>query len=91
MFSARNHSAPSQFPHQLGALARQLEGYVVVEYTVTSIGTVEDVVVVTSSNGSFERAAVEAAYQFKYKPRVIDGEAVDTPGVQNKFSFILTD
>jgi protein TonB len=33
---------------------------------------------------------VEAALKFKYKPRVIDGEAVEVPGVQNKISFEIT-
>lgn len=71
------------------ALARHLEGYVVVEYTVTVTGGVRDAYVVASSSGVFDRAALEAAYKFKYKPRVVDGQPVEVPGVQRKFSFVI--
>ena len=46
--------------------------------------------VVESTSSLFERAAVEAAYKFKYKPRVIDGIAVEVPGVRNKITFEIT-
>ena len=72
------------------ALQRGLEGYVIVEFTVTRQGTVRDVGVVESTSTLFERAAMEAASKFKYKPRVIDGEAVEVPGVRNKISFAIT-
>ena len=69
------------------ALSRGLEGYVIVEFTVTPSGSVRDVTVVESTSSLFERAATEAALKFKYKPRVIDGEAVEVPGVRNKITF----
>jgi protein TonB len=73
------------------ALSRGLEGYVIVEFTVTRQGTTRDPVVVESTSSLFERAAVEAALKFKYKPRVIDGEPVEVPGVQNKITFEIQD
>jgi protein TonB len=72
------------------ALSRGLEGYVIVEFTVTRTGTVRDVSVVESTSSLFERAATEAALKFKYKPRVIDGEAVEVPGVRNKITFEIS-
>lgn len=72
------------------ALSRGLEGYVIVEFTVTRTGAVKDVFVVESTSSLFERAAIQAAYKFKYKPRVIDGVAVEVPGVQNKITFEIT-
>ncbi len=72
------------------ALSRGLEGYVIVEFTVTQTGAVKDVFVVESTSSLFERAATEAAYKFKYKPRVIDGVAVEVPGVRNKITFEIT-
>jgi protein TonB len=71
------------------ALQRGLEGFCVVQYTVTSLGTIRDPVVVEDqcSSSLFHRASVQAALKFKYKPRVIDGEAVEVPGVQNKFTY----
>lgn len=69
------------------ALSRGVEGYVIVEFTVTPAGTVRDVTVVESTSSLFERAAVEAAKKFKYKPRVIDGVPVEVTGVRNKITF----
>ena len=73
------------------ALTRGLEGYVIVEFTVTPQGTTKDAVVIESTSSLFERAAVEAALKFKYKPRVIDGQAVEVPGVRNKITFEISD
>jgi protein TonB len=71
------------------AASRGLEGYVIVEFVVTRTGTTRDVTVVESTSSLFERAAVDAAFKFKYKPRVIDGEPVEVPGVRNKITFVL--
>ena len=73
------------------ALSRGLNGYVIVEFTVTTNGSVRDVFVVESSSTLFERAASEAALKFKYKPRVIDGEAVEVPGIRNKITFEIAE
>ena len=71
------------------ALSRGVEGYCVVQYTVTRQGTIRDPFVVEDqcTSSLFHRASVQAALKFKYKPRVIDGQAVEVPGVQNKFTF----
>jgi len=66
-----------------------LEGYVVVEFTITPVGTVEDAVVVESSNELFHDAALEAAHKFKYKPRIVSGKPVAVSGVRNKITFVL--
>jgi len=75
------------------ALTRGVEGFCVVQYTVTSLGTTKDPVVVESqcTSSLFHRASVNAALKFKYKPRIIDGEAVEVPGVQNKFTYEITE
>ena len=39
--------------------------------------------------GIFERASLKASEKFKYKPRVVDGEAIEVAGVQNKFTYEL--
>ena len=71
------------------ALQRGLEGYCVVQYTVTSLGTIKNPVVIESqcTSSLFHRASLQASLKFKYKPRVIDGTAVEVPGVQNKFTY----
>jgi protein TonB len=71
------------------AASRGLEGYVIVEYTVTRQGTTRDVVVVETSSSLFDRAAVDSAAKYKYKPRVINGEAVEVPGVRTIIRFEL--
>ena len=43
------------------AMSRGLEGYVILEYTVTRQGTVRDPVVIESSSSLFERSAIRSA------------------------------
>lgn len=70
------------------AQSRGIEGYVIVEFTVTTTGAVRDPVVIDAKpEGIFDRAAMDAALKFKYKPRVVDGTATEVAGVQNKISF----
>jgi protein TonB len=71
------------------AAQRGLEGYVIVEFTVTQTGATKDISVVESTSSLFDRAAVDAAAKFKYKPRVIDGNPVEVAGVRNKITFVL--
>lgn len=70
------------------ALQRGIEGYVVVEFTVTKQGTVRDPRVVEAEPAQiFDQAAMDAVLKFKYKPRVVNGEAVEVEGVQNRLTF----
>jgi periplasmic protein TonB len=70
------------------AQSRGLEGYVIVEFTVTKNGSVKDPIVIEAKpEGVFDRAALDAALKFKYKPRVVDGTPAEVAGVQNKISF----
>jgi len=73
------------------ALSRGIEGYCVVQYTVTRRGTIRDPFVVEDqcTSSLFHRPSLQAALKFKYKPRVIDGQAVEVPGVQNKFTYVI--
>ncbi|MCH9820561.1 MAG: energy transducer TonB [Gammaproteobacteria bacterium] len=94
-----------QYPRR--ALSRGLAGYVIVEFTVTAQGTVKDPFVVENCghipnarspadcvdkpNSVFDSSAMKAALKFKYKPKVIDGNPVETTGVQNKITFELAE
>ena len=71
------------------ALSRSIEGYCVVQYVVTKNGTIRDPFVVEGqcTSSLFEQASIQAALKFKYKPRIMDGQAVEVPGVQNKFTY----
>ncbi len=71
------------------AQARGIEGYCIVSYTVTKQGATKDIAVVDCSSKLFERASMKAAQKFKYKPRVVDGQAIEVPNVKNKFNYKL--
>ncbi|MDX1480923.1 MAG: energy transducer TonB [Woeseiaceae bacterium] len=73
------------------ALSRGLEGYVDLQFTVTTAGTVRDPIVLYSTSSLFERAAIRAVLKFKYKPRVVDGVPVDVPGVKTRITFQIED
>nr|ADI16700.1 hypothetical protein [uncultured gamma proteobacterium HF0010_05D02] len=68
-----------------------IEGYCIVEYTVTEQGTVRDVFPdYCTPIGLFEGVSVESAKKFIYQPRIVDGIPKSVSGVQNKFTFDLT-
>ena len=72
------------------AASRGVEGYVIMEFTVTSNGSVIDPIVVESEPSSiFNSAAERAVLKWKYKPRVVDGTPVDVPGVRTMLTFKL--
>lgn len=74
------------------AQSRGITGYCIVEYTVTTSGAIRDPRAVDCQpSGVFEKESVKAAEKFKYKPRVVDGEAIEVGGVQNKFTYELED
>lgn len=74
------------------AQTRGIEGYVLLEFVVTKTGAVRDPVVIEASPpGIFDRAAIQAALKFKYKPKVVNGEAIDVAGVRNLITFELAE
>ena len=76
--------------YPVAARTKGIEGYTIVEYTVTTKGTTRDIRVIDSDQGTiFNKVSINAAAKFKYKPRVIDGTAVEVRGVKNKFIFKL--
>ena len=75
------------------AQTRGIPGTCIVTYTVTTTGAIRDPYIENetdcSPKGIFERASIKAALKFKYKPRVVDGEAIEVAGVRNKFTYEL--
>lgn len=77
-------------PYPMAARTKGIEGYCIVEYTVTPAGTVKDVVVIDADpKRIFDKVSIEAALKFKYRPRVVNGEPIEVRGVQNRFLFRL--
>ena len=86
-YAALEKNAPI-YPHV--SQFNGIEGYCIIEYTVTSTGAVKDAFPERCQPvGLFEGISVQAAHTFRYQPRIVDGTAVDVPGVRNKFVFDL--
>ena len=64
-----------------------LEGWVLVQFDVLATGAVANIRVVESSAAVFEHSARKAAARFRFKPRVVDGVALESRGIQNLFRF----
>jgi protein TonB len=70
------------------AQSRGIQGWVLLQFTITPQGTTKDIEVLDADpKGFFERAAKDAVRKYKYKPRIVDGTAVDWPGVRLVISF----
>lgn len=65
------------------AAMQGLEGWVKIEFIITAIGTVKNPRVIEAKPPRvFNREAIRAIMKWKFKPRVIDGVAVDRPATQ---------
>ena len=84
------------------AQERGIMGYAVVSFTITETGTVENAEPLEGMCGDptnpetvfrpcsiFNSAASRAALKLKYKPKIVDGNAVRVDDVPHKFTFIL--
>lgn len=59
------------------------EGWVKIEFTITAIGTVKNPRVVDAKPPRvFNREAIRAILKWKFKPRVVDGVAIDRTATQ---------
>lgn len=71
------------------ALMEGLEGWVDVEFTITETGTVKNPRVLKAMPPRiFNREALRAILKWKFKPRVVDGQAVERPA-QQRIEFNL--
>jgi protein TonB len=74
------------------AAQKRLEGWVLLEFTISTTGSVKDARVLDSKPPNiFDRAALQAILKWKYKPKIVDGVPVETRGVQVKLTFKLED
>ncbi len=70
-------------------LSEKNEQYCIVGYTVTKEGFTKDVKTVDCPSDIFISASINAAKKFKFKPKKVDGEAVEVKGVTNRFTFTV--
>lgn len=72
------------------AAERKIEGWVIVEFTISARGSVEDAEVIAAQPpGVFDTAAIRAIRKWKYKPKIENGEPVERTGVQVRLTFEL--
>lgn len=74
--------------YPMRAQSQGIEGWVLVQFTVTATGTVKDVRVVDSEpKNVFDDAAIKAVSRWKYSPKIQEGVAVERVGLQVILSF----
>jgi protein TonB len=74
------------------AAEKRIEGWVLLEFTITITGAVKKAKVIASDPPRiFDSAALKAIRKWKYKPKIVNGVPVETRGVQVKLSFRLED
>lgn len=72
------------------AAQRGIEGYAVVQFTITPAGTVKDPIIIDAEpDGVFDSAAVAAVSRWKYNPKMEGGAAVERRGIRVKLAFKL--
>ncbi|NOR71536.1 MAG: TonB family protein [Methylomarinum sp.] len=72
---------PPRYP--MRAANRHIEGWVKVEFTITEQGTVKNPVVVDAHPSKiFNRAALQAIKRWKFKAKIIGGEAFEQRAIQ---------
>ena len=80
---------PPKYP--ISAANRHIEGWVKVEFTITTSGTVKDASVVEAEPAEiFNGAALKAILQWRFKEKIINGVAVEQRAVQ-RLQFKLTE
>ncbi len=79
---------PPKYPAR--AASRRIEGWVKIEFTITTDGDVENAVVVEAEPAEvFDEAALKAINQWKFKEKIVNGVAVEQRAVQT-LQFKLT-
>jgi protein TonB len=79
-------TTPPRYPER--ALARGIEGRVLVEFTIAASGNVRDAHVVAAEPSSiFNQSAVEAVSQWRYTPKIVDGNPVERRGMRISIPF----
>ena len=69
------------------AQTRGIEGYCDMEFTVLKTGEVTNAVATECSSSVFTNASIKAVLKWKYKPRVVNGEPIDSPGVRTRLTY----
>ncbi len=84
-----NYITPAYPPK---AMKENIEGYVLVEFTVTTEGEAAGIVILDRQPSDvFNASAIEAMGRFRFRPRVVDGIIMEASGAQYTFNYELND
>ena len=76
--------------YPFSAAMKEIEGFVLVQFSVDANGIVRDAVIIDSAPGrTFDDAALSAIRKFRFQPRMIGGDAIPTQDIQMKFAFSM--
>ena len=79
---------PPQYPEK--AQQRGIEGRVLIEFTISKAGTVKNPKVIAFEPSKiFNKAALKAVKQWKYNPKIVNGQAVEQAGIRISIPFRL--
>jgi protein TonB len=73
-------------------LENGVEGWVLVEFTITVDGSVDDIVVIESEpENAFDRAAIPAMRRWSYQPKMVNGRPVAQHHMREIFRFEIVE
>jgi len=76
--------------YPIQARQKRIEGWVDVQFTVGSDGSVRDPIVLNAEpKAIFDRAALQAVKGWKYNPKIANGKPVERPNVKVRIRFQL--
>ncbi|WP_371185473.1 energy transducer TonB [Thalassotalea maritima] len=70
------------------AAKNKIKGWVDLSFTVNTLGSIENIVVLDAEPPQvFEQAAIDALKRWKYKAKIVDGKAVKQEGLSVRINF----
>jgi len=74
--------------YPMRARQRGIEGWVLLEFSISKTGTIKNPKVISSHPGTiFDRSALNAVRKWKYNPKIKNGAAVERSGVRVRLDF----
>lgn len=72
------------------AMMKEIEGFVLVQFSIRRNGTVTNAIVVESEpRSTFDDAALSAIRKFKFQPREVGGDPIPADEIQIRFAFTM--
>lgn len=79
------YSVTPTFPKK--AIQSKINGYCTVEFSIRHTGKTYEHKIVDCPNPIFIPSSIEAAKMFIYRPKIVNGKAINIKGVRNRFTF----